>query len=278
VHVGSIARSGVGSEALDLIFRKVLPRYPRLQLIVIMVGATDVLRWLEQGAPESPAPVRVDEVFRCHPEGSFGWKVSSLASAELLRRERRRRLKPVERRDNVGRWIANARTMRAQATEIRRVVPDPSPMLRSFRQHFPRLVEQAKTHADRVLIVRQPWFDKAFTPEEAAHMWHGAAGQVWRDNVKTFYSAEVCSKLMRVVDAHAAVMAAALGVEQIDLMPWLDRSLSTYYDAFHLTPTGARAVAALVAAAILADRAPEHVPGGLDPNIIRSHGRTKALA
>src|SRR6058998_1346647 len=53
-HVGSIARSGVGAEALRLILERVLPRYPRLQAIVILVGASDVLRWLEQGAPSSP--------------------------------------------------------------------------------------------------------------------------------------------------------------------------------------------------------------------------------
>src|SRR5437870_6998435 len=48
VHVGNIARSGVGSEALDLILARVLPRYRRLQAIVLLVGASDVLRWLEE--------------------------------------------------------------------------------------------------------------------------------------------------------------------------------------------------------------------------------------
>src|SRR5688572_27910369 len=56
VHVGNIARSGVGSEALDLILDRVLPRYGRLQAIIILVGASDVLRWLEVGAPQSPPP------------------------------------------------------------------------------------------------------------------------------------------------------------------------------------------------------------------------------
>jgi hypothetical protein len=51
VHVGSIARSGIGAEALDLMLARVLPRYARLDAIVILVGASDVLRWLEEGAP-----------------------------------------------------------------------------------------------------------------------------------------------------------------------------------------------------------------------------------
>src|SRR5688572_14293757 len=96
VHVGSVARSGVGSEALDLIFTRLLPRYPPLQLIIIFVGATDVLRWLEQGAPRSIAPVRAADVFRCHPEGPFGWKPRELAIVELALRARRRWGRPVE--------------------------------------------------------------------------------------------------------------------------------------------------------------------------------------
>ena len=53
VHVGNIGRSGVGSQALALILERVLPRYPRLDAIVVMVGATDVFQWLERGARSS---------------------------------------------------------------------------------------------------------------------------------------------------------------------------------------------------------------------------------
>src|SRR3954471_23371082 len=87
VHVGNISRSGVGSQALDLILGRVLPRYPRLQAIIILVGASDVLRWLEAGAPGTSAPpVRTEDVFRCHPETRCGWRPADLAVVELLRR------------------------------------------------------------------------------------------------------------------------------------------------------------------------------------------------
>ena len=251
VHVGSVARSGVGSEALDLIFTRLLPRYPRLQLIVIFIGATDVLRWLEQGAPRSIAAVRAEDVFRCHPEGPFGWKPRELAIVELALRARRRWGRPVEVHRRAGRWIANARAMRAHASTIITEMPDASPMLDHFEFHFRRLLRMAKSHADRVLVVRQPWFDKAYTPDEAAHMWHGAMGQVWREEVTTFYSFDVVSRLMSLVDAKAAALARSLDVEQVDLMPVLERSLRTYYDCFHATPAGAAAVADAVADAVL---------------------------
>ena len=61
---------------------------------------------------------------------------------------------------------------------------------------------------------------------------------------------------MALVDAKAAAVARALDVEQLDLMPLLDRSLATYYDGFHLTPAGARVVATAVAAAVLRQPVP----------------------
>jgi hypothetical protein len=251
VHVGSIARSGVGSEALDLIFDRVLPRYPRLQLIIILIGATDVLRWLEDGLPRLPVPARTEDVFRCHPGGPFGWRPKELAAVELMLRARRRWFRPIQVHERAGKWIGQARAMRARATTIRPIVPDPAPMLDHFERYFHRLLRKAAAHADRVLVVRQPWFDKDYSEEETTHMWHGGVGQVWREKVTTYYSFEVVSKLMALVDAKAASIATARGVEQLDLMPLLDRSLATYYDGFHLTPAGARDVATAVAAAVL---------------------------
>lgn len=260
VHVGSIARSGVGSEALNLIFDRTLPRYPRLQLIIILVGATDVLRWLEDGLPRSPAPARAEDVFRCHPGGPFGWKPKQLAATELLLRARRRWLRPIQVHEGAGQWIGQARAMRARAKTVRLTMPDPAPMLEHFEFYFRKLLLTAAAHADRVLVVRQPWFDKDFSEEEATHMWHGGVGQVWREEVTTYYSFEVVSKLMALVDAKAARVARALDVEQLDLMPLLDRSLDTYYDGFHLTPAGSRNVAAAVAAAVLRQPLPSVRP------------------
>lgn len=252
VHVGSIARAGVGSEALGLILERVLRRYPRLQAIIILVGASDVLQWVEQGAPPSPSsPVRTSDVFRCHPEGPFGWKPRELGVVELLRRLRRRWLRPIQVHDRAGAWIGKARAMRARAKEVRTTMPDPTSMLDHFEVHFRKLLQKAKGHADRVLVVRQPWFDKDHSPEEAAHMWHGGVGQAWREEVTTYYSSEMLSRLMALLDARATRVAEELDVEQLDLMPILERSLKSYYDFFHLTPAGARAVATAVAAAIL---------------------------
>ena len=267
VHVGSIARSGVGSEALDLIFRRVLGRYPRLQLIIILVGASDVLRWLEAGAPTTPPPpVQVDDTFRCHPEVAFGLKPSRLAIVEVLRRLRHRWLRPIQFQDRACKWIGRARTMRANAKEMRTTVPDPSPMLRHFDTHFRHAIEKAKAHADRVLVIRQPWFDKPCAPNEAAQMWHGAIGQAWREQVTTFFSHEVLRRLMAALDARAAEIAAELNVEQLDMRPHLEPSVDNYYDFFHVTPLGASTFANVVANSVLREPLEDQRPYEPDLN------------
>jgi lysophospholipase L1-like esterase len=242
----------------------VLPRYERLDAIVILVGASDVLRWLEEGVPDAPSSsVPTSELFRCHPEGPFGWKPQQLAIAEIAGRVRRRWMRPVQVHEHAGRWIQKARAMRARAKVIRATMPDPAPMLAHFEAHLHRVIQRARAHADRVIVVRQSWFDKeTLTPEEAAHMWHGGIGQAWREEVTTYFSIEVTARLMELLDGRAAEVADALGVEQIDLRRVLDASLDVYYDFFHLTPAGAHAVAATVAAAIL--RQPRDMAGSLE--------------
>ena len=100
--------------------------------------------------------------------------------------------------------------MRARAKVIRATMPDPAPMLDHFERHFRRAIRARQAHADRVVVVRQSWYDKeTLTPEEAAHMWHGGVGQAWREEVTTYYSIDVMAALMALLDARAAPIAQA---------------------------------------------------------------------
>ena len=125
------------------------------------------------------------------------------------------------------------------------VTPDPSGTLMTLQ------VSVDKDGPVSVIVVRQPWFNKNFTPEEAAVMWHGGVGQAWREEVSVYYSFEIFSALMAALDARASAIARALDVEQLDLMPILEPSLRTYYDAFHITDDGALQIADAVTASIL---------------------------
>jgi hypothetical protein len=193
----------------------------------------------------------VAETFACSPEEQFGWKPSQWAAIALARRLRRSWLRPVEVRERAGSWVVAARKMRTQAKEVRTSVPDPAVTLDCFEDHFRRVLLRASAHTDRVLVVRQPWFDKDYAAEAEAQFWHGGVGKPWKEAVSVFYAQGVLNNLMGLLDARAAAVADELGVEHLDLRPVLTPSLEHYYDCFHYTPAGAAVIAQAVAAALL---------------------------
>lgn len=262
VHVGNVARSLVTCRHVAHMLAKTLPRYPKLDAIVLMVGASDLVYWLEQRTPpvldDSPPPA--SQVFGAHPEGPFGWTHRNLALRRLASQVRRRWFGQVDVRERAGKRLTKARAMRANAREILREVPDPAPLLAHFDQHFRELVALARTKADRVIVVRQPWFEKEFSPEEARQMWNFGAGRPYEGEVHAYYAHDVVWKLMRLIDARATEIVRETGVEEIDLMPLLERNLDIYYDELHHTPKGCAIVGEIVARAILA-RTPDASAG-----------------
>jgi lysophospholipase L1-like esterase len=262
VHVGNIGHAGVGAAELDLILERVLPQYRHLNAILVMVGASDVYHWLEDGAPPSRPPSAVPEamLFSSYPGQTFGWKPGAWGLAEVARRLRRSWLQRVEVKERVGAWFATARRMRAQAKEVRTTMPDATVMVDHFAHHFGRLVRRAQAHANRVLVVCQPWFEGDYTAEEAAHFWNGGVGRPWKESVTVYYGLEVLNRLLDLVQARAANVADELGVAHLNLRPLLTQRLRHYFDHDHYTPAGAALVARAVAAALL--RRPALPPGG----------------
>jgi lysophospholipase L1-like esterase len=253
VHVGNIGHSGVGSADLDVILERVLPQYRRLDVIIVMVGASDVYHWLEEGAPPSspPTPVPEEMLFSYYPQQRFGWKPGASALAEIVRRVRRAWIGHTEVKDRAGAWYAAARRMRAEAKEVRITMPDPTVVLDHFEDHFRRLVRRAQAHADHVLVVRQPWLEGPYSPEEAAQFWHGGVGRPWKESVSVYYDLEVVNRLLDLVQQRAAKVAEELAVPHLNPQPLLTQRLRHYYDHDHYTPAGAAVVAHAVAAAVV---------------------------
>ena len=94
-------------------------------------------------------------------------------------------------------------------------------------------------------------------------MWHGGAGQAWREEVTTYYSIDVTARLMALLDARAARDRRRDSASSRSICtPVLEPNLATYYDFFHLTPSGARSVAAVVARTLLRERRAPAAPDG----------------
>jgi lysophospholipase L1-like esterase len=253
VHVGSIARSLVPCEAIAKMLELSLPRYEKLDLVLFMVGASDIVHWLERRCPPElrEGEVPLHEMFDEHAEVEFGWTPSTLGMRKVASRIHRRIGRAPKVRERAGAKLVELRRRRREALEWLDSVPDPKPMLARFERHLREAIRAALGSGARVIVVRQPWFEKDFSPEEEALMWNFCVGRPYVEPTTTYYTHRVVGELMRKVDATAARVADELHVEHLDLMPRLSRDLGTYYDYLHFTPRGARDVAEHVAAAVL---------------------------
>ena len=252
LHVGNIGKSGVDSRTLDYMLEKVLPEYARLDLILIMVGASDVLRWLERGAPDGGVcePMNVSQCFHRHPEKQFSWHPKRSAIAEAVRYLLAHR---TTTRPRAAKWYQKARTMRANAERVRQEFGDDSEVMKQFDRYFRSCLQRASGTARQLLVVRQPWFEKdQYLPEEEALFWNGGIGKAYKEDLKDYFSSQVICTLMGKIDRRAEAICNELQIAQLDLMPVLERSTATYVDHFHFTPAGSARVADAVAAKIAA--------------------------
>lgn len=251
-HVGNVARSLIPCRTIDPLLQRVLPHFRGIDVIVLMVGASDMVDWFEARTPPSLDEANVDIARYCaeHPQGPFGWSPKSTALYRIVRRLRVRIVRPVDRRANVGATRAKHRLMRANARTLLDETPDPAPMLEGFRTHLTALVRTCRRHAKHVVIARQPWLDRALSDGEEKLLWNFGQGSPYRGDLDTYYTSRLVRELMGRVDGVAAEVAAAEDVAAIDLRAEIPSDFEHYYDFLHHTPRGAAEVGRAVAGCV----------------------------
>lgn len=262
VHVGNVGRSLVACEHVRVLLERILPRYEELDCLVFMVGASDLVFWLERGTPTrlDDEPLPTQRLFASHPERPFGWGPKTLAVRRIASYWRHVLRHEVTHRSRTGRRMIELRKMRAAALTLIDEVPDPAPMLDHFERHYRELLKLAARHARRVVVARQPWFEKDFTPEESRWMWQFGQGRPYEETLTTYYRHALVWKLMRRVDERAAAICDELGIEHVDLQAVMPRDLEHYYDEMHHTPKGCAVIGRAVASRILGRKALSPAP------------------
>lgn len=255
VHVGNVARAILPVREVTILLSKILPRYDRLDLVITMVGAADIVAWMERRMPRDlgDRPMAPSKIFEQHPEGPWGLAPKQTALWRLASGLRRRIFPSVIQKPG-GDWMRRVRTMRMRAKTMIDETPDAAPMLDHFEEHFTKLIQTAQRRAARVVVVRQAWRNE-FGPGDERMLWNFGLGRPYREEVTAYFTPRVVNELMRAVDERAVRVAERMGVEHVDLMPVLEQSSETFYDGLHFTPYGAEVVGRAVAGAILGDRA-----------------------
>ena len=255
-HLGNLGRSLATCAHLDLILEKVNPRYERMDAVIVMTGAGDVVRWLSEKAPATipDTPVDLDAIFDEHPEQPFAWTMRGLALRRIASALRRRFLRSPDVHPNAGRGIGRARALRANAEEILDSMPDAQAMFERFEESFRRLLRRAQRSARTVIVVRPCWVREAPSDEHRELGWMFAAGDLRTERVRAWYSHRVADRLLDRLDRRIAAIAREVGVPELDPKPRLDPGFAHYYDETHLAPEGCAIVGEAVAQAVLRER------------------------
>jgi lysophospholipase L1-like esterase len=247
IHVGNISQAELSSGGARSIVDHVLAKDAGLSAAVLMIGISDMLRWLRLGAPERLPPQTAADVFAIHPEGPYSWRPSATALAEVARRVRDRlelRQTPVIHRENVGKGVKASRLKKQNATTVITEVPNAVSMLAEYRRNLSAIVESLLRRRLVVVVLGQPHFDSAACSDvERSQFWNGGVGDPAKGPITTYYADSVLDELSRRVNATTQSVAAELSVPYVDLDRMVPNDLVHYYDQFHFTPAGADVVA-----------------------------------
>ena len=252
VHVGNVARSLITCRKINAIMGRVLPRLESLDVVVLMVGASDLVDWFEAKTPDviEEPPFKLSHFVTEHPEGPFGWKPKTMALYQIVRGLNVRLRRPIEVKKRTGGSIAKHRAARAATENLLTEAPDPSPMLKAFELHLRALIETCRKSAKHVVIAQQPWLDRDFTEDEKALLWNFGQGSPYRGALDAYYDADLVRSLMGRVDEVAARVAKDMDAPSVDLRKSVPSDFMHYYDFLHHSPKGAAKVGAAIAETI----------------------------
>ncbi len=252
VHTGNLGRSLMPCVDMHSLLEKVFDNYDRVDQIIMMVGASDVVSWLHQGAPESYTPKKpgIWTIFRSHPLGPFSWLPPKSAARRVIVQWWRSTFAPIKRVENVGKTMAHKRSVR-QAGKIVQELPDPTEMLARFRTNYRRLIELVATKTDRLCLVRNPWFDRDVTQEELRWFWNYWIGEPAPGQQRRYLDYDLARKVLGMMDQITMEVAEEMDLPWVETRSKLDHDFDTFYDENHLTPKGCEDLARIIAQGVL---------------------------
>lgn len=246
-------------------WEKILPRLPRPDRVIELVGLNDMLfdaglhgsanpppSWWEQQAFDYIPPSRPSLLERSAVYEAIRRIVTHAGNlldrnAALVRvidygpieegyKERWRRVAPED-------WIAKAPDIRNHLTEYRSVLE--------------RTVDYVTASGSQISFITQPYIWKPdMNAEEESRLYAGGVGSpdLWMKDPHTkWFTTEVMAKLLSSYNDTARQVCKERNLACVDLEAELPKSADIFYDDFHFSKAGAAAVARIVA-----QKLPEH--------------------
>jgi len=264
VWVGNAGKAGRRTREHVLQVHYLLRQIPDVDVLLLLVGANDVMRRLADGpryaVPDLDDPAVVERLipraFDRYPR-RFGFFPPSRTALWALPSRARAAASTVRHWDHLedrsGSHYAKRRRERAEA-RILDDLPDLASAVGEYTRNLEVIAADGRAHGARVIFMTQPTAYRDDLPE--AHrrlLWMGAAREEREGGAPAYYSVEALARAFRLFNAALLDACPRLGVECIDLESLVPKDTGALYDDMHFNEAGAERVARILF---------EHLAGG----------------
>ncbi len=248
--VGNVGKSGLSTREHYMHMKYLLPQYPEIDTVIILVGVNDLIRRLIDDK-------RYDPYFLEHYEywkhriirGAFSetpyykgkyrfrsgyYDESAIGSVIKQAVDIYTRRKMIQ--DEAGNMFVNLRNLRKEAREIVEDLPDLSSGLQEYKKNIDTIIDIAQSRSVRIIFITQPsLWKKDMNTEENNLIWYG-----WIDSQKSkrYYSVSALMRGMQAYNNTLLEICRTRGIECIDLAKELPKNSTIFYDDVHFTDKG----------------------------------------
>jgi lysophospholipase L1-like esterase len=247
-----------------------LPQFPRIDVVLLLVGINDLSVALKQGGQPNPLPLsslateriqigrafavlpaKIESMDTAYLERSPWYKQSAMWG--LLRRARAsfavwRNQRGLVEEEN-GRMYRSWREHRQAAKEVLERLPDLTAALEAYRRNLSTIADLAQARSAQLLLLTQPslWHPD-LSPAEERLLWLGGVGDFQREQVNQYYSVKAMREGLRKFNETLLGVCAVRRLGCVDLASVIPQNTAMFYDDVHFTERGAQLVASTIAA------------------------------
>jgi lysophospholipase L1-like esterase len=234
---------------LDLL----VPRYPGIDAVLLLVGANDLLLRLvrdDQNNPHLPEELEDEAKLLLHAFTEFPLRGKTLFERSRVWRgiarltERAKATRRVEVQDRTGAIYRVWRLARQRAPKTDEL-PDLTMALEEYKERLRTLADVAQEHGIRPILVTQPTLWRADLPPNLDRllMMGGRKFPV----AHSYYTVEALTQALQEYNAALWSVCGERRLDCVDLTPLLPQDASVFYDDFHFNEGGANKVGTALA-------------------------------
>jgi len=258
VWVGNAGKSGKTSREHIMHMKYLLPQYPSLDAVVLLVGINDLQLKLKSRNPHNSRFMASPEAARVLVKSAFSVLVNQdpnlpyyTQSATWHSIQRilqatgtdKQPVADIEIEDEVGKSYLKRRAERKNAL-VKDTLPSLSAGLDEYKSNLNTIIDISETHNVRLILVTQPAIYRPdLTQEEENLLWFG-----WGPGREFFYSVDALTEGLAAYNQQLLEVCQERQIECIDLAnSTLPKDTTVFYDDVHLNENGANKVAEIIA-------------------------------